>query len=91
MKIHEYQAKDLFRQYGIPTQAGALARTPEEAEAKARFEAGSARASLDARLALDVALDALERSDRLERWSLVGSLAREGTDSVARAGLAYRF
>ncbi len=35
MKIHEYQAKDLFRQYGIPTQAGALARTPEEAESAA--------------------------------------------------------
>ena len=38
MKIHEYQAKELFTRYGIPTQAGILAHTPEEAEeAAARF------------------------------------------------------
>ena len=35
MKIHEYQAKELFTRYGIPTQAGILAHTPEEAEAAA--------------------------------------------------------
>ena len=35
MKIHEYQAKELFARYGIPTQAGILAHTPEEAEAAA--------------------------------------------------------
>lgn len=74
-----------------PLAAPPLFAWPEEEAAKALFAEGAARASLDARLALDVALDALERSDRLERWSLVGSLAREGTDSVARAGLAYRF
>ena len=74
-----------------PLAAPAVAAWPREAEARALFATGAARASLDARLALDVALDALERSDRLERWSLVGSLAREGADSVARAGLAYRF
>lgn len=74
-----------------PLAAPVPAAWPEEEAAKALFAAGAARASVEARLALDLALDALERSDRLERWSLVGSLAREGTDSVARAGLAYRF
>ena len=31
MKIHEYQAKELFSAYGLPTQAGRIARTPDEA------------------------------------------------------------
>ncbi len=31
MKIHEYQGKELFRRYGIHTQAGEVASTPEEA------------------------------------------------------------
>lgn len=31
MKIHEYQAKELFRQYGIPTPKGTMVTTPEEA------------------------------------------------------------
>jgi succinyl-CoA synthetase beta subunit len=33
MKIHEYQAKDLFRQAGIPVPAGLVARTAAEAGA----------------------------------------------------------
>ncbi len=32
MNLHEYQAKDLLRQYGIPIPLGKVARTPEEAE-----------------------------------------------------------
>lgn len=36
MKIHEYQAKDLFRQFNIPTQGGRVATTPDEAAAIAR-------------------------------------------------------
>ena len=31
MNFHEYQAKDLFAQYGIPVPAGKIARTPDEA------------------------------------------------------------
>jgi succinyl-CoA synthetase beta subunit len=31
MKIHEYQAKDLYRSYRIPIPRGAVAKTPEEA------------------------------------------------------------
>lgn len=33
MKIHEYQAKELFRQAGVPVLNGHVARTPEEAAA----------------------------------------------------------
>jgi succinyl-CoA synthetase beta subunit len=36
MKIHEYQAKDILRRYGIPVQPGKVATTPAEAEAIAR-------------------------------------------------------
>ena len=31
MKIHEYQARDLFAEYGIPVAAGDVAQTPDEA------------------------------------------------------------
>jgi succinyl-CoA synthetase beta subunit len=33
MKIHEYQARELFHQFDIPTNHGEVARTPEEAKA----------------------------------------------------------
>ena len=36
MNIHEYQAKEIFRKYGIPIPPGEVAATPEEAEAIAR-------------------------------------------------------
>ena len=36
MNIHEYQAKQLLREYGVPVPAGALATTPADAEAAAR-------------------------------------------------------
>jgi len=32
MNIHEHQAKDLLRQYGVPTSGGGAAFTPEDAE-----------------------------------------------------------
>ncbi len=35
MNIHEYQAKDLFRSYGIPTPLGKVAYTPQEARDRA--------------------------------------------------------
>ncbi len=41
MNIHEYQAKEVFRQHGIPVPPGEVARTPEEAE---RIAAGFGRA-----------------------------------------------
>ncbi len=36
MNIHEYQAKDIFRKYGIPIPPGEVATTPDEAQAIAR-------------------------------------------------------
>ncbi|HEX6542662.1 MAG TPA: ADP-forming succinate--CoA ligase subunit beta [Ktedonobacterales bacterium] len=36
MKIHEYQAKEIMRRYGIPVQPGKVATTPEQAEEIAR-------------------------------------------------------
>ena len=36
MKIHEYQARNLFAEYGIPVAEGDVAQTPEEAVKIAR-------------------------------------------------------
>ncbi len=36
MNVHEYQAKELLREYGVPVPEGTLATTPAEAEAAAR-------------------------------------------------------
>ncbi|MBQ1376643.1 MAG: acetate--CoA ligase family protein, partial [Lachnospiraceae bacterium] len=35
MKIHEYQAKDLLKRYGLPVPSGILCETPEEVRAAA--------------------------------------------------------
>ncbi len=36
MNIHEYQAKEIFRRFGVPVADGGVAFTPEEAEKAAR-------------------------------------------------------
>ena len=41
MKIHEYQAKEILRSFGVPVPNGAVARTPEEAEAVAKDLGGA--------------------------------------------------
>jgi len=41
MNFHEYQAKDLFAQYGIPVPAGQVASTPDEAVAAAKAMGGN--------------------------------------------------
>ena len=41
MNIHEYQAKELFDQFSVPSPKGIVAGTPEEAEAAAREIGGS--------------------------------------------------
>ena len=41
MNIHEYQAKQLFDQYGVPSPKGKVASTPEEAVAAAKEFEGS--------------------------------------------------
>ena len=40
MNIHEYQAKEILREHGIPVPPGGVARTPEEAESLAREYGG---------------------------------------------------
>ena len=32
MKIHEYQAKEILKSYGVPVPKGGVAKTPEEAK-----------------------------------------------------------
>ena len=41
MKIHEYQAKEIMTQFGVPLPRGRVARTPEEAQAIARELGGT--------------------------------------------------
>ena len=43
MKIHEYQAKEILRKYGVPVPGGEMAMTLEQADtaAKALFAAGN--------------------------------------------------
>jgi succinyl-CoA synthetase beta subunit len=41
MNFHEYQAKELFAEYGIPVPAGRIARTPEEASEAATALGGT--------------------------------------------------
>jgi succinyl-CoA synthetase beta subunit len=41
MNLHEYQAKDVFRSYGIPVPAGKVAASPEQAVDAARELGGS--------------------------------------------------
>jgi succinyl-CoA synthetase beta subunit len=41
MNIHEYQAKDIFRDYGMPVPPGEIARTPEQARAIAEKYGGT--------------------------------------------------
>jgi succinyl-CoA synthetase beta subunit len=41
VNIHEYQAKEIFRKYGIPIPPGDVATTPEQAEAIARKFGGT--------------------------------------------------
>ncbi|MBW7939364.1 MAG: succinate--CoA ligase subunit beta, partial [Candidatus Omnitrophica bacterium] len=41
MKIHEYQAKELFKRHGVPIPRGEVASTPEEARAIAEQLGGT--------------------------------------------------
>src|SRR5437868_11971615 len=36
MKVHEYQAKEILRRYGVPTPRGVVVDNPEEARLAAR-------------------------------------------------------
>ena len=36
MKVHEYQAKEILRRYGVPTPRGIVVDNPEDARAAAK-------------------------------------------------------
>src|SRR5437667_7540801 len=36
MKVHEYQAKEILRRYGVPTPRGVVVETPDQARAAAK-------------------------------------------------------
>src|SRR5436190_23431925 len=36
MKVHEYQAKEILRRYGVPTPRGVVVTTPDEARQAAK-------------------------------------------------------
>ena len=46
MDLFEYQAKELFGEYGVPVPQGRIARTPEEARAIAENFAAAGTLSL---------------------------------------------
>jgi succinyl-CoA synthetase beta subunit len=50
--LFEYQAKELFGEYGVPVPQGSIARTPEEARAIAEnfAAAGTARVVVKAQV-----------------------------------------
>jgi succinyl-CoA synthetase beta subunit len=52
MKIHEYQAKDILRKYGVPVPQGDMATTLEEADtaAKSLFHSGAGGAVIKAQI-----------------------------------------
>src|SRR5262245_48654677 len=41
MNIHEYQAKEILRRFGVPTLRGRVAASPEEAEAAVKEIGGA--------------------------------------------------
>ena len=41
MNIHEYQAKELLRGFGLPVQPGEVAATPDQVEAIAKKAGGA--------------------------------------------------
>ncbi len=42
MKVHEYQAKEILRRYGVPTPRGIVVDSPDEARQAAKELGGSA-------------------------------------------------
>ena len=52
MKIHEYQAKEILRRYGVPVPAGEMVTTLEQADtaAKSLFSAGNAAVVVKAQI-----------------------------------------
>ena len=61
MKIHEFQAKELLRRFGVAVPGGSVARTPEEAAGAFRTLGGKlavVKAQIEAALKRSAELDA---------------------------------
>ena len=101
MKIHEFQAKVLFAEYGIPTQTGSVAATPDEAAAlaakaghtvvvKAQVHAGGRGKAGGVKLAQTPA-EAREKAARILGMQIKGSTVRKVliADAADIAGEVY--
>ncbi len=90
MNLHEYQAKSLLRDYAIPLPAGAVAATPDEAQAqagtlgdgpwvvKAQVHAGDRKAAGGVRMVKTAQEVAGAAGDLLGRRMVTGQTGREG-------------
>ena len=90
MNLHEYQAKEVFRDYGIPVPAGRVAASPDEAAAaaaalggavwvvKAQVHAGGRGKAGGVKLARDVAAVRVAAADMLGRRLVTPQTTAEG-------------
>jgi len=90
MNLHEYQAKEVFRDYGIPVPAGRVAASPDEAAAaaaalggavwvvKAQVHAGGRGKAGGVKLARDVAAVRAAAADMLGRRLVTPQTTAEG-------------
>jgi len=90
MNLHEYQAKEVFRDYGIPVPAGKVAASPDEAAAaaealggavwvvKAQVHAGGRGKAGGVKLARDVAAVRVAAADMLGRRLVTPQTTAEG-------------
>jgi len=87
MKIHEYQAKELFASYGIATQTGEVATTPDEVAAatrkhsgavvvKAQVHSGGRGKAGGVKVAANE-LEAREKSEKIFGLNIKGSIVRK--------------
>lgn len=60
-------------------------------DAQARFDAGVLRRAVAQGRALDAAFVAFDQAQRRSRWSIGGAVGREGDETFATVGAAYRF
>jgi len=90
MNLHEYQAKDVFRSYGIPVPAGKVAASPAEAAAaaaalggaswvvKAQVHAGGRGKAGGVKLARDIAAVEAAAAELLGRRLVTAQTGPEG-------------
>ena len=87
MDLFEYQARDLFEKHGVPVLAGAVATTPDEAEAaaasmggkvvvKAQVKVGGRGKAGGVKLAQD-AKDAREKAEAILGMDIKGHIVRK--------------